>query len=412
MALKPYLSTYANETCLILHSSSFPGMQRGDGAFGALIIRRPVTTDPHSKLYDFDMEEHVMSLNDWAHEPGVSMFSSHHHSMGDNKPPNLLINGKGRFYQRTELQSDASTVSVVTEKVATSTSDGEVVEESTDPISTTPTTLINIEPNDNDNLNEASPRQKRRQRISTTNLLTPVSSSSSAIPAKPYIKRERVLLASEESKYMPLEVFKVTKNYRYRFRVINAGFLNCPIELSVDDHNLTVIASDGFDLEPVEVASLVLYAGERFDFILYANQKINNYWIRYRGLMDCDERFTSAHQVAILRYKGAAMEDPSVQPTYDYERKGLQLNSLNKGSGEEDTKTMAEVNALDEDIPELLKPEPDYKFFIYYDFYEKDNPHFHLAGQYGFTQIQHNNSRVLTPQLNHISMKVSFNFGY
>lgn len=375
-------------------------MQRGDGAFGALIIRRPVTSDPHSKLYDFDIPEHIMSLNDWAHEPGVSMFSSHHHSSGDNKPPNLLINGKGRFYQRTELTSAASSTVPTTP---------EVVEEITEPTgNTTPTSnLDDIEPNENESHTEAIARQKRRQRISAPNHLYSALPEIQTNHIQSHIKRERVLLATEESKFMPLESFKVTKNYRYRFRVINAGFLNCPIELSVDEHNLTVIASDGFDLEPLQVSSLVLYAGERFDFILYANQKIKNYWIRYRGLMDCDERFTSAHQVAILRYKGATLEEPAEQPTYDYVRKGLQLNSLNKGSGEEDTKTMAEVNALDEDIPELLKPEPDYKFYVYYDFYEKDNPHFHLAGQYGFTQIQHNNSRVLTPQLNHISMKVS-----
>ena len=39
---------------------------------------------------------------------------------------------------------------------------------------------------------------------------------------------------------------------RYRFRLINAGFLNCPIELSVDNHTLLIISSDGSDLKPVE----------------------------------------------------------------------------------------------------------------------------------------------------------------
>ena len=39
---------------------------------------------------------------------------------------------------------------------------------------------------------------------------------------------------------------------RYRFRVINAEFLNCPIEMSVDNHTITVITSEGNDLEPVE----------------------------------------------------------------------------------------------------------------------------------------------------------------
>lgn len=55
--------------------------------------------------------------------------------------------------------------------------------------------------------------------------------------------------------------------------------------------------------------SLVTYAGERFDFILSADQPKNLYWIRFRGLMDCDERFTKAHQVALLEYKGYADDD-------------------------------------------------------------------------------------------------------
>lgn len=38
---------------------------------------------------------------------------------------------------------------------------------------------------------------------------------------------------------------------RYRFRLVNAGFLNCPLELSIDNHTLLVIASDGADVKPV-----------------------------------------------------------------------------------------------------------------------------------------------------------------
>jgi L-ascorbate oxidase len=48
------------------------------------------------------------------------------------------------------------------------------------------------------------------------------------------------------------------------------------------------------------VSSLVSYAGERFDFVVNANQEVGNYWLRIRGLMDCDERFTSAYQVSYI----------------------------------------------------------------------------------------------------------------
>lgn len=59
------------------------------------------------------------------------------------------------------------------------------------------------------------------------------------------------------------------------------------------------------------------YAGERFDFVLNADQPKALYWIRLRGLMDCDERFKSVHQEAILEYDGIEEELPSgSEPDY------------------------------------------------------------------------------------------------
>jgi len=48
--------------------------------------------------------------------------------------------------------------------------------------------------------------------------------------------------------------------------------------------------------------SSVIYAGERWDVVIRANQAVGSYWIKFRGLMDCDDRFTSAFQVAVLNY--------------------------------------------------------------------------------------------------------------
>lgn len=42
------------------------------------------------------------------------------------------------------------------------------------------------------------------------------------------------------------------QNKRHRFRLINAEFLNCPIELSIDNHTMNIISTDGRDIEPVE----------------------------------------------------------------------------------------------------------------------------------------------------------------
>jgi len=52
-----------------------------------------------------------------------------------------------------------------------------------------------------------------------------------------------------------------------------------------------------------------------------------------------------------------------------------------------------------------LKPVADYKFFVYYDFYAKDNPTFHPSDYYSFNDTFHRTGKLFTPQLNHISLK-------
>lgn len=53
----------------------------------------------------------------------------------------------------------------------------------------------------------------------------------------------------------------VDANQRYRFRFINSFCTSCAAELIVENHNLTVIASDGQFLKPEVVDSIVSLAG-------------------------------------------------------------------------------------------------------------------------------------------------------
>lgn len=73
----------------------YTGFQRGDGVFGPLIVRTPPKANWHKDLYDID--EHIIQISDWTHELGIDKFLNHHYAGGDNKPPNILINGLGRF---------------------------------------------------------------------------------------------------------------------------------------------------------------------------------------------------------------------------------------------------------------------------------------------------------------------------
>lgn len=327
------------------------GMQRGDGVFGALIVRKVV--DVHESLYDFDMTEHILITIDWTHITGVSKFTAHHHGSGDNKPSNILINGRGKYFgnmTKVDIQEIVTTLLDVEE----TTTDLDVDETTNDVITTT------------EKLEENTEKFKEStDKIRTKRSLVP---------------------PNQLSTFVPFETFNIVKSNRYRFRHINAGFLNCPIQLSIDNHTILAISTDGSDIEPKEVTFLVTYAGERWDFIVEANQAVGNYFIRARGLMDCDERFTSSFQLAVLHYQGAIEEDPNyVKPSYHLDRTGLTLNSLNKAHGEKDSMTVAETVA--KSSRNLIgKLEPDFKFYISYDFYALDNPLFHAPNIYGFNQ--------------------------
>ncbi|XP_064606396.1 uncharacterized protein LOC135471205 [Liolophura sinensis] len=112
----------------------------------------------------------------------------------------------------------------------------------------------------------------------------------------------------------PIETFRVESGKRYRFRVIAAGELY-PFRFSIDGHFLEIIASDGYEIEPVVVQSFIINPGERYDFILTANNSIANYWIRSKTLEIEYNHIAEAR----LHYEGADESDPSTEPQKCFE---------------------------------------------------------------------------------------------
>lgn len=66
----------------------------------------------------------------------------------------------------------------------------------------------------------------------------------------------------------PLAMFTVTAGKRYRFRVVNAFSSVCPVQLTIEGHNITVIATDGDPVEPVNVNSINSYSGKIPVFVI------------------------------------------------------------------------------------------------------------------------------------------------
>lgn len=104
---------------------------------------------------------------------------------------------------------------------------------------------------------------------------------------------------------------------RYRIRLINGGSFNCPVQMTIQDHNLTIIAVDGEDIVPRIVTTITTFSAERVDFIINASQSGNrSYWIHFRGFGVCAHKKVQQH--AILRYIGSELDSPQTpKPSYD-----------------------------------------------------------------------------------------------
>ncbi|XP_053949626.1 uncharacterized protein LOC128857857 isoform X1 [Anastrepha ludens] len=237
---------------------SHVGHQRGFGIAGALVVRQPKADDMHSALYDFDLSEHTIMLQDWMYDPEGST------------PQSILIDGVGR----------------------------------------------KVPPANGAKLQHSAPTL--------------------------------------------YSTYSVVRGGRYRFRVIFNGIANCPISLSIDNHELVVIASDGNDIEPVKVRKITLHGGERFDFVLHANQAVDNYWIRIKGHNFC--KLNKLHQEAILHYQGAGRRAlPTAQVFYEYEPNGKELNTVDKPpTSDNNLITIADLKALEKRTASAAIPHRTY----------------------------------------------------
>ncbi|XP_066263870.1 uncharacterized protein [Branchiostoma lanceolatum] len=118
-----------------------------------------------------------------------------------------------------------------------------------------------------------------------------------------------------ENQNVTLETFEVHTGVSYRFRVISAA-MTYAFRVSIDRHELTMIATDGNRIKDQRAESFVINTGERYDFYISTrNRPVENYWIRAETLEETDIYGTAVrpHSAkAILHYRGAAVDsDPT-----------------------------------------------------------------------------------------------------
>ncbi|KAJ7099745.1 laccase [Mycena epipterygia] len=107
-----------------------------------------------------------------------------------------------------------------------------------------------------------------------------------------------------------LSVITVTSgSASFRCLAANPNFI-----FTIDGHQMTIIEVDSVNHQPLTVDSIQIFAGQRYSFVLTANQPVDNYWIRTvanGGTAGFDNGINSA----ILRYVGAPLTDPATNAT-------------------------------------------------------------------------------------------------
>ncbi|KAJ8303182.1 hypothetical protein KUTeg_019578 [Tegillarca granosa] len=453
-------------TAIHWHGVLQEGSPHMDGV--SMLTQCPIHTHTrfqYNRFYDYDLPEHSIVVNDWLAEMSSTRFAGHHHAMTDHAPHSILINGHGTLREFDKKSSGSKHSMHGTHK----TDDGTSQESTDSPDHSQHTDMHSQKPNTDTHsgmshtmpssmthtVNSGMPHtvdsgMTHTMEMNSMHVSMPAMShdgmnmpmSMTSIPdtsnhendltttKKPdpdhsgmhgnmnthaHTPDQKNTSSDDDDNnnskiFTPHAIFYVTHGKRYRFRLISNGVNNCPIHFSIDNHTLTLIASDGSPFQATQVESLNIFAGERYDFIVNAYNKVGNYWIRTRGLADCGEGHKEARQTAILRYSGASDELPSESTDYKSgERKGRKLNPLNQGPGDERI-TVAQLNsALPNDVS--LLPVPNKRFYLALDFNLVQNYRFHDPNYYPLSNMISEGHgmhgvhahHMFTPQINHIT---------
>jgi len=115
----------------------------------------------------------------------------------------------------------------------------------------------------------------------------------------------------------PWPVFKISPHCsQQRFRLVGALTSHCPVILSVEGHQMTVVASDGQEIEPELVSSLTISNGERFDFLISTEGKeAKSYQMTFAGAEGSWTECSGLATLAFLQYEDAPVDQAAV-PDY------------------------------------------------------------------------------------------------
>ena len=105
-------------------------------------------------------------------------------------------------------------------------------------------------------------------------------------------------------------VYTFSPGKTHRLRLINTAVDNS-IRVSIDGHRMQVITSDFVPIHALDVDSVLLGVGQRYDVIVNATATVDNYWIRATNEIGCQSNNNGGIGQAIIRYDGASVANPT-----------------------------------------------------------------------------------------------------
>nr|XP_054770703.1 uncharacterized protein LOC129278587 [Lytechinus pictus] len=210
--------------------------------------------------------------------------------------------------------------------------------------------------------------------------------------------KRKVFERDGEEAHLPDSIFSVKKGLRYRFRTINTAVTNCPLKISISNHKLLIIASDGSAVDALSVDSVVVAGGERYDFVVSADRSIGAYAIHVRGVdgSECE----GIEEIATLRYEGST--SLQVASPADKEDDGIVLNVpiVESSEGRPGVHDLRDSGNID---PDIVRPKPDVTHYIEVDSVYRNSPHLHHHDYYPVEKAGHKYTAKRTHMMNNIS---------
>jgi len=296
---------------------SHAGVQYSDGLFGPLIVEEA------TPIARYDREE-ILLINDWEHEPADKVWQK------------LSTQGMGAMGGMTDAPSGMAGA-------------------------TAGMGAMGVAPAGMGAMGGAPTAQTRRLATGGLDQLIASQWGSPAldwgdVPFVSGLMNGKGRAANSSS---PLAEVRIKDGEVVRLRLIN-GSATYSLRFQIDNHPLTVIASDGQPLRPVTVDNLLIGIGERYDVLIHGKGS-GSHWIRAT---------TGQNKtiLAVLRYGDKAPVEPTAPPQAWRERFLVPSQLASPRDVNLERVAYREIPMV------FAGPEPVYRWSVNGEFYPKTTP--------------------------------------